>query len=96
MADEVFGTVNPFRRPHGPERMHIALIQKLFWEDGMPVDQVAGVMVEVFPMLEKGAKTGREVERREMVWELVNVWVSKWAEWVVYCAVWGRGGGSNG
>ena len=49
----------------------------------MPVDQIAGVMVEVFSTLEKGTKTGREVERRVMVWKLVNVWVSKWAEWVV-------------
>ncbi len=54
-----------------------------FWEDGVPVDQIAGVMVEVFSTLEKGTKTGREVERRVMVWKLVNVWVSKWAEWVV-------------
>jgi len=72
--------VNPFRRPYGPERVHVALIQKLFWEDGMAVDQIAGVMVEVFPELEKGAKAGREMERREMVWGLVNVWVSRWAE----------------
>lgn len=45
----------------------------------MSVEQIAGVMVEVYPMLEKGAKGGREVERREMVWGLVNVWVSRWA-----------------
>jgi len=63
--------------------VHIALIQKLFWEDGMSVEQIAGVMVEVYPSLERGAKGGREVERREMVWGLVNVWVSRWAGRVV-------------
>lgn len=83
MLMEISRAVNPFRRPHGPERVHIALIQKLFWEDGMAVDQIAGVMVEVYPALERGAKAGREVERREMVWGLVNVWVSRWAGRVV-------------
>lgn len=37
--------------------MHIQLIQKLHGE-GMPVDQIAGVMVEMYPGLERGGKNG--------------------------------------
>lgn len=46
----------------------------------MPVDQIAGVMVEMYPELERGAKGGAERERRIAVHGQVNIWVSDWAE----------------
>ena len=55
------------------------LIQKLF-DEGMAVDQIAGILVEMFPELERGIKDGSERERRVMVHGLCNVWVSMWAE----------------
>ena len=46
----------------------------------MPVDQIAGVLVEMYPELCKGTtRGGREKERREMVHGVVSVWVSDWA-----------------
>ena len=46
----------------------------------MPVDQIAGILVEMYPRLLMGVKNGREKERRAVVHGLVSLWVSDWAE----------------
>ncbi len=46
----------------------------------MPIKPISGVVLEIYSELGKGAKSGREMERRETVGILVNAWVSWWAE----------------
>ena len=66
--------------PNGPTKEHISLIQRLYHQRGMPLEQIAGILVEAYPQLEKGVKSGKEVERRDVVLGMVNLWVSIWAE----------------